>query len=194
MVFATLAAAQEPGGRAPDQDVVKLQAQASREIDNDQLIAVLAVEVEGADPVALGAEVNVRMAAALRVARELPSVQVRTGNYRTFPHYRDQRIDSWQVSQELRLESSDFVAATRLIGRLQQDLVVRGMSVRLSPEARRAAENALIAEAIAAFQERAELVRKSMKAAGYQVRTLNIAVEPGTSQVVVTASGTIQLR
>jgi predicted secreted protein len=199
-------------------DVVSLQAQASREVENDQLVAVLAVDLQGADPAALAETVNRRMADALKMAAGIPAVKLRSGNYRTFPRYRDnQRIEGWQVSQEVRLESADFAAATRLIGQLQQQLVVRSMAVRLSPEARRAAEDSLIAEAIIAFRARGELVRESMKATGYRVRNMNIetasgapppqpmvamraqsapppaAVEAGVSQVTVTVSGSIQL-
>jgi predicted secreted protein len=120
------------------ENLVSAQAQASREVDNDQLVAGLAE------------------AAALQLARDFPAVKLRSGNYQTYPRYREQRIDTWQGSQELRLERADFAAAARLIGTLQKELVVRSMSVRLSPEARRAAEDALIPEAIAAFQARAE--------------------------------------
>ena len=196
-------------------DVVSFEAQASRDVANDQLVAVLAVELHGPDPAALARTANARMAEALKVVAAAPAVRARSGNYQTFPRYdRNQRIESWQVSQELRLESADFSSATRLIGKLQENLVVRSMAVRLSPEARRAAEDALIAEAIAAFRARAERVRAAMKAAGYRIRTLNIgassggpprpfearamaqqvAVEPGESQVSVTASGSIQLQ
>jgi len=201
--------------REPEFDVVGFEAQANREVENDQLVAVLAVERHGADPAALADEVNRRMAEALELAGAVPAVKARSGNYQTFPrHDRNQRIEGWQVSQELRLESADFAAVTRLIGRLQANLVVRSMALRLSPEARRAAEDALIGEAIAAFRARAELVREAMKAGGYRVRSLNlgaagglpprplemramaapVAVEPGVSQVTVTASGSIQLR
>ncbi len=195
-------------------DLVSFEAQVSRDVANDQLVAVLAVELHGPDPAALARTANARMAEALTVAGAAPGVRTRSGNYQTFPRYdRNQRIEGWQVSQELRLESGDFSAATRLIGKLQENLVVRSMAVRLSPEARRAAEDALIAEAIAAFRARAEQVRTAMRAAGYRIRTLNInassgapprpfeartmaqqvAVEPGESQVSVTASGSIQL-
>jgi predicted secreted protein len=154
------------------------------------------------------------MAEALKTAAKFPSVKVRSGNYRTQPRYREQRIDGWQVSQELRLESADFAAATQLIGTLQQNMQVRSMAIRLSPAARRAVEDALIAEAIAAFHARARLVQGATKAAGYRVRALDIgtsgeappqpyaiarqqaasvAVEAGVSQVTVSASGSIQL-
>jgi predicted secreted protein len=199
-------------------NLVSVQAEVSREVANDQLVAVLAAEAHGPDPAALAASINGRMSAALQLARGSPAVKLRSGNYQTFPRYRESRIEAWQASQELRLESVDFTAAAQLIGALQKDLVVRSMAVRLSPEARRAAEDALVPEAIAAFQARADLARKALTAKAYRLRNLSIetaapggppapfaamaraqsgsappAVEPGVSQVVVTVSGTVQL-
>jgi predicted secreted protein len=211
---ASLAGAQEIA-RPPELDVVSLQAEASREVENDQLVAVLAAEAHGANPAELAETVNRSMAEALKTARAVPAIRLRTGNYQTFPRYKGQRIDGWTAAQELRLESADFTAAARLIGQLQQSLVVRSMTVRLSPEARRAAEDALMSEAIAAFHARADLARKAMKAGSYRVRNIAIgtsgarmaelsaramvsqspvAVEGGVSQVTVTISGSIQLR
>jgi len=211
-----LPAAHAADSRESLRDVVRLQAQASREVANDELVAVLAVELHGPDPANLARSVNQRMAEALKLAAASPSVNARSGNYQSFPRYgENRRVQEWQVSQELRLESRDYSAVTSLIGRLQDNLVVRSMTVRVSREARRAAEDALIAEAIDAFRARAELVRKAMKASGYQVRELalsagadgpprpfemramareSVAVEPGTSLVTVTAAGSIQLR
>jgi predicted secreted protein len=202
--------------REPQFDLVSFETQVDRDVPNDELAAVLAVELHGPDPAALAGTVNSRMTEALKLAASVPGARARSGNYQTFPRYdRNQRIESWQVSQELVLESRDFAAATALIGRLQDRLVVRSMVVRLSPEARRAAEETLIAEAVAAFHARAERVRAAMKAQGYRIRSLTIgtssgappprpfearaaaqpvAVAPGESQVVVTASGSIQLR
>src|SRR5438874_6793370 len=152
-------------------DVVNLQAEASREVENDQLVAVLAAEAQGANPAELAETVNRKMAEALKSAKEVPSVKLRSGNYQTFPQRgKEGRIESWQVSQELRLESGDVAAAARLIGRLQQNLNVRSMAMRLAPQTRRAAEDALIAEAVSAFEARAEVVRKALKAKGYGVR------------------------
>jgi predicted secreted protein len=143
-------------------------------------------------------------------------VKPHSAGYQTQPLYREGRIDGWRVSQELRVESTDFGETARLLGRLQQTLLLRGLSIGLSREARRAAEDALIAEAIAAFNARAALVRDAMKASGFSIRQIDLAtggegpprpvafaaargvaqpaVEPGSSQVVVTASGSIQLK
>lgn len=200
-------------------DVVRLQAEASREVDNDQMVVVLAAEGEGQNPAELAAAVNRKMGDALKAANQVKGVRARSGNYQTSRRYgREGRVDGWQVSQELRLEATDFTAAAELVGKLQQSLVVRGMSMRLSPQARRSAEDQLVAEAIGAFHARAEVARQAMKAASYRVREISIgtgggipaprpmammaergappppmAVEPGQSQITVTASGAIQL-
>lgn len=217
LAFSPFAFAQELTPRAPEFNVVCFEAQASREVANDQLVAILAIEMQGVDPAALGETVNRRMSEALKIAAPFTTVKLRSGSYQTFPRYREnQRIDSWQVSQELRLESADFAAAAKLIGKLQSNMVVRSMSVRLSPEARRAAEDELISEALAAFRARAELVRETMQVQGYRIRSLDIgaagpqppqpmfamraeaarapvAVEAGVSQVTVNVSGRIEL-
>jgi predicted secreted protein len=197
-------------------DVVNLQAEVSREVENDQLVAVLAAEAQGANPGELAEAVNRKMAEALKAAREVPGLKLRSGNYQTSPRYgKEGRVEGWQVSQELRLESADFAVAAKLIGKLQQTLNVRSLSSRLAPETRRAAEDALVGEAVAAFEARAELARKAMKAKSYRVRQVSIgtaggaprpmqyemaaaarapvAIEGGVSQVTVNITGSIQL-
>ncbi len=201
-------------------NVVNLSAQAEREVPNDTLTAVLAADAEGADPAALADGVNRAMREALKAAEGYRNVKARSLNYQTWPVYDKQRIARWRVRQELRLESRDFAQATELIGRLQSTLVVSGMSVGLSVEARRQAENALIVEALAAFHERAGIVRDAQKARGYRVKDLQVgtgggmqpryftaqragaasapiaapSVEPGASVIQVGISGNIQLQ
>lgn len=209
-------AAQAPA--EPLFNLVTLRADAHREVPNDLLGAVLAAEAEGSDTAQLAGEVNAAMQKALAVAKAYRSVTAGSGTYQTFPVYDKGRIQRWRVRQELRLQSTDLPAATDLIGKLQAGLVVTGMSLSVSPELRRKTENALYAEAIAAFEERARLVRDAVKAGGYRIRDLDLsggggpqplrmlaraaaaegrvppAVEPGSSQIVVTVSGTVQLQ
>jgi predicted secreted protein len=97
--------------------------------------------------------------------------------------------------------------------------MVASLAVGLSGEARKQAENGLIAEALAAFHERAAIVRDAQKSKGYRVKELQVgtsgvqpryfaapraamasasmappAVEPGASLLQVSVSGTIQLQ
>jgi predicted secreted protein len=201
---------------AEDKSTVGLQAQADREVANDQVVAIVASDEGGRDPAAIAAVVNKRMTAALAVARDYPAVRTRSAGYQTSPVYKDGRIESWRVSQQLRLESRDFAAMAELIGKLQRELLVRSLSVGLSTESRRAAEDALVGEAVAAFHARAALVRAALKAPGYRIKHIDVgasgapirplaqeglramaaapSVEPGTTLVAVSVSGTIELK
>jgi len=201
-------------------NLVSLNAQAEREIPNDLLTAMLAAEAEGADPAQLADGVNRTMQRALSTALAYKTVKSQSAGYQTIPVYDKGRIARWRVRQELRLESADFAAATELVGKLQASLVVTGLALSVSPEARHKAENSLIAEALAAFEERARVVRDAMKAKGYRVRDLQVspsgvsprpmlamaargasseslaqpALEPGTTRILIMVSGTIQLQ
>lgn len=215
LLLAPLAApAQEP--RAPLFNLVSLSTQAESDVPDDTLVAVLAAEAEGADPAQLADSVNRSMQKALGLAREVAGVKLRSGANQTSPVYDKGRIVRWRVRQELRLESSDFAAASALIGRLQSILTVASVSLGVSPQARHRAENSLIDEALAAFQQRAQLVREALKAKGYRIRDLHVtnggvaprvyaaarsavasvappAFEAGTSRISVSVAGTIQL-
>ena len=217
LLFTVLAAsAQTP---EPLFNLVSLSAQAEREIPNDLLTAILAAEAEGSDPAQLADGVNRTMQRALAAALAYKGVKTQSGGYQTSPVYDKNRVVRWRVRQELRLESPDFGAATELIGKLQVNLVVSSLTLSVSGEARRKAENALIAEALAAFDERARVVREAMKAKGYRVRDLQVspggmpprpvfamarsataesaaqpALEPGSTRILISVSGTIQLQ
>jgi len=204
---------------APSFNLVSLQAQASREVSNDLMLAVLAVEMEDRDPAKLADSVNRAVQEALASAKEFKSVKVQSGTYRTYPVYDKNNFSHWRARHELRLESRDFAAATKLIGKLQGALQLAGMEFKVAPDSRRKVENELITEAIAAFNQRAEIVRTSLKAGSYKLKEMNIvtsapgmhqafaassamrtaeafaapAVEAGSSEVSVNVSGTIKL-
>ena len=222
ILFALLLAPLALAAQAPAEtlfNLVNLNAQAEREIANDLLSATLAAEAEGADPAQLADGVNRTMQRALAAALAYKSVKTQSAGYQTIPVYDKNRVARWRVRQELRLDSADFAAATELIGKLQSTLMVTGLTLSVSGEARRKAENALIAEALAAFDERARVVRDAMKAKSYRVKDLHIspggapprpmpmqsralasesvaqpAVEPGSTRIVISVSGSIQLQ
>lgn len=202
---------------APRFNLVTLSAQAEREIQNDTLYATLAAEAEGSDPAQLADGINRKMRHALDLAAQVRAVQARSGGYQTVPMYDKNRVLRWRVRQELRLESPDIAAATELIGKLQSNLVVAQMAFGVSGTARRQVENALIAEALAAFEERARIAADALKAKGYRIRDVNVsggggiaprafadramaaevaapALEAGTTRIVMTANGTVQLQ
>ena len=221
-----LSVAAAPAARADDEDAEKLRrvsfsVERETEVENDRATAVLAVTGEDEDAAKLAGRVNETMAWALETARSAQDVRARSGGYQTYPVDHEGRIRRWRSRQELVLESEDLEALTRLVGELQSRLELASLGFSASPEQRRAAEDRLIAEALAAFQARAARVTESLGAAGYELvhvgldsggqgpfplvrgsgdmmameaRVAPPAVEAGTSRVVVTASGTVALR
>jgi predicted secreted protein len=202
-------------------NVVNLQASADREIANDQMQAVLYFEQTGADAAQVANAVNRAIADAVRIAKDTPAVKVRTGNNQTMPVYtRGNQLTGWRGRADIRLETRDFPAGAALVAKLQATLQLGGINFSVAPDTRKKAEDELIAEAIAAFKSRAELVRGVMGGKGYKIAHLNLntgysgaprpvmfalaaksadssvappPVEGGTSTVNVQVSGAIEV-
>ncbi|MCC7485814.1 MAG: SIMPL domain-containing protein [Burkholderiales bacterium] len=210
-----IAFAAEPA--QPRYNTVTLQSQAQREVANDLLTATLYVEVNDATAAGVANAVNTRVNEALRAAREVKGARVRSGTNRTFPVYsKGNQLQGWRGRGEIVLEARDFEAAAGLLGALQSGLQLSGIRFSLAPGTRRAAENELVAEAIAAFKERAEIVRAALGGRGYRLQHLAIGgggapaprfgvaraaaaevaapeLEAGFTTITVTANGTIEL-
>ncbi len=198
-------------------NVVDLQAEAQREIQNDVMTAALYVEQSGENPAQVSNSVNKIANEALRVAGDVKSVKANTAGYQTYPIYgKNKRLEAWRVRSEIRIESKDFSALSNLIGKLQSTLQLSYLGFTVSPEARRQAENELIAEAIFNFRGRADIVKQSLKGREFKIRRMSVNtsgfhprpvlargiaaqevaapnVEGGTSQVTVNISGTIEV-
>jgi predicted secreted protein len=172
LLAATWSVAAEP----PRYNTVELQAEAQREVQNDLLNATLFVELNDANAAALADAVNKNVNEALRIAKDYKNVRVRSGNNQTYPVYaRANVLQGWRGRAEIRVESKDFAAASALIGKLQAGMQLGNMTFSVSPEARRSTENELIAEAIAAFKARAEIVKTALAGRGYELQRLNVA-------------------
>ena len=213
-------AAEEDSSENDKMNRVRLQAQSSKQVVNDLMQAMLAAEAEDRDPAKLADTINRTMTWALERARSAEGVTVQSGGYQTYPVRREGQIVRWRASQQVLLESPDSDRMTALIGELQSRLQLKSLGFTVSPEARRAMENELISAALNRFKERAEIVRKNLAAAGYQIVEVAIhtsgtqpirplpvgramaatrqevappAVEAGRSEVTVSVTGTIQL-
>jgi predicted secreted protein len=156
-------------------NVVELQAEAQREVPNDLLNASLYVEANDADAARLAAALNRITNEALKAAADFKAVRVRSGGSNTHPVYdRSQKLTGWRGRAEVRLESRDFEAASRLIARLQASMQLSSISFSVSPEQRKATENELIGEAIQAFRGRAEIVRQALAGKAWKLRHMSV--------------------
>jgi predicted secreted protein len=208
----------------PPQNVLQLQATGTVEVQQDLLQMNLSTTREGSDPGAVQAQLKTALDAALAEARKSAQpgqLDVRTGNFALYPrHNREGRISGWQGTAELVLDGRDFSRISQTAARITT-MTLAGVSFGLSREQRAKVEGEAQAQAIERFKAKAAELARNFGFAGYTLREVAVnanepgfmprmrmaaqegrlasaeaavPVEPGKSSVVVTVSGSVQLR
>jgi len=157
-------------------DQIDLSASAEREIDNDLLVAVVYAEVQAQRQAEASNEINEAIQWALKNADDVRGVTTQTLQYSSFPVYgNNQRIVAWQARQSLRLQSDDSDTLSELLGELQQRVAIQSVNYAVSTAARDAADDKLIAEALAQFNRRAALIADELGRSGYRIVRMSIS-------------------
>jgi predicted secreted protein len=196
--------------------LVDFSASATEIAPNDLVQVTVFAEASGPTPQALASQINRLVAEAGDIAKGYDKVKRQSGQIFTQPVYDRDRITAWRTRAELELTSQDIHALSALLGRLQEKLGVTNIRFTPTPEARKAAEEKAVQNAIAAFQSQAEQVARTL-GKPYTIRQLNIqtadnavrplramapkssfsetpmTMEAGESQIRVTISGQIEL-
>ncbi|WP_341959819.1 SIMPL domain-containing protein [Pseudomonas sp. RC10] len=203
---------------------VSVRAEVNQEVQRDLMTVTVYTESQNTDPAKLAAGITDSLNKALGEARQVKEVTIRQGSRNSYPIYDDkgQKITGWRERAELRLESPDFAALSKLTGELLgSDMKMGGMDFSISDPARKTSEDTLLKNAVTAFKARAQLVTDALGGSGYKLVNLNLNtsgypqpymrapvmmmkaaradaaptpdVEAGTSQVSVTADGVIEV-
>jgi predicted secreted protein len=203
-------------------NVINLSADASRDISNDEMHAVLYIEKSNKQPAELATQINQLMNQAMAAARKYPTVKIETGTQTTYPVYDNdnRKLKEWRGRAQVRLESTDFKATSQLIAELQQNFQTESISFTVSDAKRKKVENELMIEASKNFQQRAQALTQAWNKTGYELVNLNLntnnyAPQPmprlammkaadagvpeqqmaaGESQLTVNANGAIQFK
>lgn len=208
--------------KSPTYDRVALSVSAEKRVSNDRIVAELYTEREGEVVSKIASEVNENIAWALELAEDAQAVSAQTTGYYSQPVYREQTIIGWRVRQSLKLESQDAAQLSQLIGKLQKRLAINALSYNISPEVRANEEDDLIAQALASFQKRAQLITEQLGRSNFRIVHLDVvtagapgrphqysrmaatmeaadspappAIESGVQVVRVRVNGTIELK
>ena len=206
------------------QNVVQLSANGSVEVTQDLLSITLNTTRDGSDANTVQTGLKTALDTALVEARKSASpgqLEVRTGNFSLYPRYgRDGKSVGWQGTAELVLEGRDFVRISAVAGKIQT-LTLGNVSYGLSREQRLKVESDAQSMAIERFKARAADIAKSFGFSGYALREVSInandqgysprprmlamqaksdmadapvPIEAGKTSVVVTVSGSVQLK
>jgi predicted secreted protein len=203
--------------------VLQLSASGSVEVQQDLLSLSLSTTREGTDANAVQGQLKAALDAALTEARKaaLPGqLDVRTGNFSLHPRYtQGGRISGWNGTAELVLEGRDFGRITQTAAKIQT-MTLGGVSFGLSREQRTKVETDAQTIAIERFKAKAAELAKGFGFTGYSLREVSVnandqgiprpvrmameakassadsalQVEAGKSTVMVTVSGTVQLK
>ncbi|KAB0648357.1 DUF541 domain-containing protein, partial [Acinetobacter bohemicus] len=106
---------------------------------------------------------------------EVKGVTLRQGSRNSYPIYdnKNQKITGWRERAELRLESADFPALSKLTGELLNTLKMENMDFAIADATRKSSEDALLKDAVAAFKARAQLATDALGGKGYKIVNLN---------------------
>jgi predicted secreted protein len=207
---------------------IALRAEVNQEIAHDLMHVTLYSEAQDSDPAALAAQISKTLNASIAQARQVKGVSVASGSRNSYPVYSEdkrdgkgQQITAWRERAELRLESADFSALSKLTGEMLQSLKMGGMNFSIAADTRKTHEDALLKEAVAAFKARAQLATEALGGSGYKLVSLNLSsggfqppmpmrmemkgaammdaavtpeIEAGTSQVSINADGVIEVQ
>ncbi|WP_298211502.1 SIMPL domain-containing protein [Acidovorax sp.] len=149
-------------------------------------------------------------------------LDVRTGPFGLYPRYaKDGKISGWQGRAELVMEGRDFARITATAGKISS-MTISQVAFALSREARAKVESEAQTQAIDQFKARAAELAKGFGFANYSLREVAVnsnemspgprprmmameaksgsfsdsavPVEAGKAQVIVTVSGSVQMR
>jgi len=223
LLLATTARAQVPLPAQPENQV-RLSASATIEVRQDWLTLTMQTSRDALDASAVQTQLKQALDTALTDARKLVQpgqLEVRTGNFNLYPrHGRDGRINGWQGSAELVLEGRDFALIGETAGRIQS-LTIGGVQFSLSREQRSQVEDQAQTQAIEAFKAKAGSITRGFGFTTYALREVSVnandqgfsprprvmameakaasadapvPLEAGKTAVVVTVSGSVELK
>ncbi len=223
-VFGLFAQQTTAFGQIAPQNIAQLSASGAIEVQQDSLSITMSATREGADANAVQTQLKTTLDTALAEARKSAQpgqMDVRTGNFSLYPRYgKDGKISAWQGTTELVLEGRDFARISATAGKIQT-LTLGNVSFGLSREQRAKVEGEAQSQAIERFKAKAAEIAKSFGFSGYALREVSVnaneqgftprprmlamdarassaeaavPVEAGKSTVLVTVSGSVQLK
>lgn len=139
------------------------------ELSNDILSITLQAFAQGQDMRDLSASVNDSMDWALKQANKVSTIEARTLNYQTNPHYEKGRQQGWQVSQSLKLSSKNVDDLSKLTGKLQKRLQLKSASYETDPKKREELLEKMTQQVLQKFAQRAAAISRALGKSGYKL-------------------------
>jgi len=152
-----------------------LSAGAWREVAQDRVMVTLYASHEAPQPGPAQASVNAQLTPVLERLKGRKDLEVQSAGYRTDPVAKDSRIVAWRARGAIRVTAAPSEDFNRLIGELSATLNVESITNFLSREGRASVEQALIADAVAAFRAKAQASATALGYRSWTVRSVSVS-------------------
>jgi len=154
----------------------QLDAQASIEVDNDELTVVMTITRDGPRPAALTQAVLGVLAKVTEQVKRVDGVQQQVGDVSAFPVWGPKgKTDQWSARGSLVLVSKNLGALAALASELTADMQLSGVNFHLSKEKRIAVEKQLMGDLAAAVHSKSNAVAQAFAFKGYAIQSLNLS-------------------
>ena len=130
----------------------------------------------------LSNKVNTKINWALQQLKQHKDIKVETESYSTNPVYNKNQLVGWRVKQSLKLESTDMSLMSEVLGDLQQQLKLAGISFDVSRDKREQQTQALIDQALSAYNKRATQIANKLQRDSYKIVTMHVSTSTNPVQ------------
>ena len=171
--------------------LTQFDADASMEVDNDEMLVVLSVSKDGPDATQISQEVLAKLTAAVERSKLHADIERRTGQISTTPVWGPNgKTKLWSAQASLELTSTNLNALSRLASELTDAMQISHVSYRLSASKVALTEKKLLNDLAANFQRKAQDLTTAFGFSRHDIKSLNFSQQNQNMPVMRMAMAT----
>jgi len=156
--------------------LTQFDADASIEVDNDEMLVVLSVSKDGPNATQISQEVLAKLTAAVERSKLHADIERRTGQISTTPVWGPNgKTKLWSAQASLELTSTNLNALSRLASELTDVMQINQVSYRVSASKVALTEKKLLSDLAANFQRKAQDLTSAFGFSRHEVKSLNFS-------------------
>ena len=171
--------------------LTQFDAEASMEVDNDEMLVVLSVSKDGPNATQISQEVLAKLTAAVERSKLHADIERRTGQISTTPVWGPNgKTKLWSAQASLELTSTNLNALSRLASELTDAMQISHVSYRLSASKVALTEKKLLNDLAANFQRKAQDLTTAFGFSRHDIKSLNFSQQNQNMPVMRMAMAT----
>jgi predicted secreted protein len=171
--------------------LTQFDADASMEVDNDEMLVVLSVSEDGPNATQISQEVLAKLTAAVERSKLHADIERRTGQISTTPVWGPNgKTKLWSAQASLELTSTNLNALSRLASELTDAMQISHVSYRLSASKVALTGKKLLNDLAANFQRKAQDLTTAFGFSRHDIKSLNFSQQNQNMPVMRMAMAT----